>query len=237
MSALSFCLGVLALTCQQPAVELEFVPGAQPIPHEVQVASRGAQTTVFLGISGATFADLPTVTGASVVGSSPNAVQAAGPGALSISNILLNVAGSDVGDEIRAHLRIIDPNAGVVLAEQTVTLASVRGVDRFAVPFFNPASNHTQETLLRLVAEGGDVVAVITGRDDAGNRSRKGEVLVRAGSGITLNATQAEALLGPPVGKYRLTIDTDGPGLIVQGLVRNASTGTISAITDSVEAH
>ena len=232
---LSFCLGILALTCQQPAVELAFAPGAQPIPHQLTVESRGTQTTAFVTVAGATFAATPTIAGASVVGSSPNAIQIAGPGALSISDITLNVAGSDVGDDITLYVRIADPNAAVVLAEQTVKVASIRGVERFQVPFFNPATNRTQETLLRLIADEGAVVAVVTGRDDAGNRSGKGAWLIPAGTARQIGAAELESQLGRPVGKWRLTIDTDAPGLVVQGLVRNANTGTITTISDTIQ--
>lgn len=232
---LSFCFGVLALTCQQPNVELAFAPGAQPIPHELRLADRGAQTTVFVALSGATFASPPTITGASVVGSSANAVQAAGAGAINITGLSLSVAGADVGDEVVAHIRVADPNAGVVLAEQRVTIGSIRGVERYRVPFFNPSTNRTQETLLRLIADGGDVVAVITGRDDAGNRSGKGEFLVPAGRAVQITAAQLEAQIGRPVGKWRLTVDTDAPGLTAQGLVRNANTGTLTTITDTAK--
>lgn len=232
---LSFCFGVLALVCQQPAVELAFAPGAQPIPHELNIESRGAQTTAFVTVAGATFATTPTVTGANVVGSSANAIQIAGPGALRISAIALNLAGADVGDDISIYVRIADPNAAVVLAEQTVKVASVKGVERFKVPFFNPATNRTQETLLRLIADEGAVVAVVTGRDDAGNRSGKGEFLIPAGTARQVSAAQLEAQIGAPVGKWRLTIDTDAPGLTVQGLVRNANTGTITTISDTIQ--
>lgn len=233
LSALSFCFGVLALTCQQPQAELAFAPGAQPIPHELTVESRSAQTSAFIAVTGATFAATPTISGATVVGSSPSAIQIAGPGALNVSGITLNVAGSDVGDEVTVYVRIADPNTATVLAEQTVKVASIRGVERFRVPFFNPAANRTQDTLLRLIADGGDVVAVITGRDDAGNRSAKGEFLVPAGTARQVSAAQLEAQIGQPVGKWRLVVDTDAPGLTVQGLVRNAQTGTITTITDT----
>lgn len=112
----------------------------------------------------------------------------------------------------------------------------MRGVDRFRVPFWNPASNRTQETLLRVAADSGDVAFVVRGVDDAGNVSRKGAFLVENGKARTITAAQMESQLGAPVGKWRLTLDTDAPGLTVQGLVRNAQTGTITAITDTVDA-
>lgn len=137
---------------------------------------------------------------------------------------------------MRAFVRVLDPNGPTVLAEQTYTIASVRGVDRFRVPFFNPSTNRTQETLLRVAAETGDVAFVVRGRDDAGNLSAKGQFLVQDGKARTITAAQLESQIGAPVGKWRLTIDTDAPGLTVQGLVRNANTGTITAISDTVGA-
>lgn len=234
MSFFSACFGILSLTCQQPVTELAFTPGAQPIPHEFRLEDRGAQTTVLVSIAGATFATAPAIAGATVIASSATSVQVAGSGAIAITGLALNVSGADVGDEVTALVRIVDPNRAVLLSEQTVRIATVRGVDRFRVPFFNPSTNRTQETLLRLSAANGEVVAVVTGRDDAGNRSGKGELLVEAGKARTVTAAQLEALIGAPVGKWRLTIDTDAPGLTVQALVRNANTGTITTISDTV---
>ena len=131
------------------------------------------------------------------------------------SGFSVNVSGSDIGEPVRAYVRVADPNAATVLAEQTYTIASVRGVDRFRVPFWNSASNRTQESILRVAADSGDVAFVVRGVDDAGNISGKGAFLVESGKARTITAAQLESQIGAPVGKWRLTLDSDAPGLTV----------------------
>lgn len=236
MNLLLLCLGLLDITCSTPIQPVPLTAADVSIPHELTLTQSTGRRNVTVTISGAQFAEEPTVTEGSLAGFGPNAFVIITDAGVKASDLKLDVSGSNIGDLIKISVRVGDPNASVIITEKTYTVASVRGVERFTVPFFNPATNRTQETFLRLSATGGDVVATITGIDDAGNQSTKAEYLLEAGKSIQLTAVDLEARMGTPVGKRRLTIDADATGLVVQGMVRNSTTGVISAITDTVKS-
>ncbi|MXY06945.1 MAG: hypothetical protein F4Y55_14065 [Gammaproteobacteria bacterium] len=87
------------------------------------------------------------------------------------------------------------------------------------LPFFNPASNYNQRSLLRLINAGTEPVDVtITGVDDHGN-SPGGPVriVVAPDAAVTLSASDLEdgvgvtGALGDGQGKWRLTVDSSQP--------------------------
>ena len=144
--------------------------------------------------------------------------------------------GTEVGDarlEIETDLSIV-PLAFVRAADGTLSAmhdtvrgASVGGPGRYAyeVPIFNPASDVTQVSRLRLINPG-DVQAAVTisGRDDSGAAATGGDVTLTlaAGGAQTLTAQQLEAgdaaiagQLGAGTGKWRLTVSSDQPLQVV----------------------
>ena len=144
--------------------------------------------------------------------------------------------GTDVGDarlEIETDLAIV-PLAFVRAADGTLSAMhdTVRGAaaDGAAgythdVPIFNPSSEVTQLSRLRLINPGDASASVtIAGRDDSGSAATGGDVTLTlaAGGAQTLTAQQLEAgatgltgRLGAGTGKWRLTVSADGPLRVV----------------------
>ena len=144
--------------------------------------------------------------------------------------------GANVGDarlEIETDLRIV-PLAFVRAADgtlsamhDTVRAASVAEEDRYRydVPVFNPSTEATQMSRLRLINPGDTAAAVtIEGRDDSGAEATGGSVqlTLAAGGAQTLTAQQLEAgsagltgRLGAGTGKWRLSVSADGPLRVV----------------------
>ena len=144
--------------------------------------------------------------------------------------------GTDVGDarlQIETDLSIV-PLAFVRAADGTLSAmhdtvrgASVGGSDGYTyeVPIFNPASDATQVSRLRLINPGDAAAAVtIGGRDDSSAAATGGDVTLTlaAGGAQTLTAQQLEAgdtaitgQLGAGTGKWRLTVSSDQPLQVV----------------------
>ena len=144
--------------------------------------------------------------------------------------------GTNVGDarlEIETDLAIV-PLAFVQAADGTLSAmhdtvrgASASGSDGYTyeVPIFNPASEVTQLSRLRLINPGDAAAAVtIVGRDDSGAVATGGDVTLTlaAGRAQTLTAQQLEAgdtaiagRLGAGTGKWRLTVSSDQPLQVV----------------------
>ena len=151
--------------------------------------------------------------------------------------------GTDVGDarlEIETDLAIV-PLAFVRAADGTLSAMhdTVRGTPvggsdgyTYEVPIFNPSSEVTQVSRLRLINPGdADASVTISGRDDSGAAATGGDVMLTlaAGGAQTFDAQQLEAgadgltgRLGAGVGMRRLTVTSDHP-LQVINIV--ASTG------------
>ena len=144
--------------------------------------------------------------------------------------------GTNVGDarlQIETDLSIVPlafvrAAAGTLSAmHDTVRGASVGESDGYTyeVPIFNPASDATQVSRLRLINPG-DAAASVTigGRDDSGAVATGGDVtlMLAAGGAQTLTAQQLEAgdtaitgQLGAGTGKWRLTVSSDQPLQVV----------------------
>ena len=107
---------------------------------------------------------------------------------------------------------------------------------------FNPAGNTTQQSFLRISdtgTSGGEVL--ITGVDDAGHAGA-GTVSfnLNAGQSIQLTADDLQngntamgltGALGTGTGKWRLTITSYFPNLVVTSLNRNNASGTVTNLT------
>ena len=144
--------------------------------------------------------------------------------------------GTGVGDarlQIETDLSIV-PLAFVRAADgtlsamhDTVRAASADGSEgyRYDVPLFNPSSEVTQVSRLRLINPGDAAVTVrIVGRDDSGAEASGGEVTLTlaAGAARTLTAQQLEVgdtgiagRLGAGTGKWRLAVTSDRPLQVV----------------------
>ena len=121
-------------------------------------------------------------------------------------------------------------NAGSLIAE---THAVVRaGAQAHHVPFFNPGSNLSRGSWLRLANPGqGDVTVTVRGRDDAGDETPPGDevrLVLLAGSARTLGAkalenggADFEGRLGDGAGKWQLFVSADGP-VEVMNLMQSA---------------
>ena len=108
---------------------------------------------------------------------------------------------------------------------------------------FNPAGNSTQQSFLRISNTGPSAGPVfITGIDDAGNPGT-GTVSVNlnAGQSIQLTSTDLQSgnaakgltgALGTPTGKWRLTVTSYFPNLVVTSLNRNNNSGTVTNLTN-----
>jgi hypothetical protein len=150
-----------------------------------------------------------------------------------------------VGDTIGLQVVIYDPNGpATTLFDKTFTAVNVTGFERVEVAFFNPATNNTQFSLLRIINESDEAgIVVIRGVDDAGNVSLPVTVLIPSKNAVQLTSSDLESgavskgvegFLGRGVGKWRLTLDSDFVGLKVQSLIRNNVTGTITTVTDTL---
>ena len=145
--------------------------------------------------------------------------------------------GTNVGDarvQIETDLSIV-PLAFVRAADGTLSAmhdtvrgaAATDGSDGYTyeVPIFNPASDATQVSRLRLINPGDAAAAVtIGGRDDSSAAATGGDVTLTlaAGGAQTLTAQQLEAgdssvtgQLGAGTGKWRLTVSSDQPLQVV----------------------
>ena len=151
--------------------------------------------------------------------------------------------GTDVGDarlQIETDLAIV-PLAFVRAADGTLSAMhdTVRGASvgesdgySYEVPIFNPSSDATQGSRLRLINPGDAAAAVtIGGRDDSGAAATGGDVTLTlaAGGAQTLTAQQLEAgdtaitgQLGAGTGKWRLTVSSDQPLQVVNIVAASA---------------
>ena len=151
--------------------------------------------------------------------------------------------GTNLGDarlQIETDLAIV-PLAFVRAADGTLSAMhdTVRGASvgesdgySYEVPIFNPSSDATQGSRLRLINPG-DAAASVTigGRDDSGAVATGGDVtlMLAAGGAQTLTAQQLEAgdtaitgQLGAGTGKWRLTVSSDQPLQVVNIVAASA---------------
>ena len=111
-------------------------------------------------------------------------------------------------------------------------VASEESPLRYRVPIFNPGSNRSLVSRLRLINPGSQGVQVtISGRDANGDPSPEGEVRITlaAGAARTLSARQLEegdagisGRLGDGAGKWQLIVTSDAP-IQVMGLMETRS--------------
>ena len=122
---------------------------------------------------------------------------------------------------------VLAPDGTLAVMHDTVRATSVAGPGghSYEVPIFNPASNVTQASRLRLINPNDEAATVsIEGLDDSGAAATGGEVQLTlpAGGARTLTALQLEAgdasiegRLGAGTGRWRLTVSADRPVRVV----------------------
>ena len=137
---------------------------------------------------------------------------------------------TELAIEPLAYVRAADGTLSVM--HDTVRGTEVAGVSTFHVSIFNPSTNVTQASRIRLINPG-DAVATVTigGRDDTGAAASGGQVqlTIPANGARTLTAQQLEAgdasltgQLGAGVGRWRLSVSADRPIQVVNVAVTSA---------------
>lgn len=148
------------------------------------------------------------------------------------------VVTSDLGVEVLGYVRTSE---GFVLPFHDV-VANKNGEYRVAT--FNPGSNPTQASQLRIINTGnGEASVRITGIDDAGHPGEPAELNVSPGAARTVSSYDLEegtglvGGLGDGVGKWRLTLASAEP-LIVQNMLANPTghVANLSARTGQQES-
>ncbi len=136
---------------------------------------------------------------------------------------------TDLDIEARAYIRTRD---GFLTAMQDVAVESTSEPMRYHVPFFNPASNTSLVSWLRVINPGSSAAAVeISGLDADGRAAPGGSVRFTLASGAArlISAQQLESgasdlngRLGDGRGKWQLWVSSDQP-IQVMGLMRTRS--------------
>ena len=179
--------------------------------------TRSGPATVALGASVATEFDATELRFA-------NAAKGLSGGLGSISGDVRLTIDSDAPIVPLAFVRASDGTLSAM--HDTVRPALAAGAPyRYEIPVFNPSTEATQASRLRLINPGDAEAAVtIGGRDDGGAAASGGVVTlaVPAGGARTLTAQQLEAggagvtgRLGAGSGKWRLTVESDRPLRVV----------------------
>ena len=130
---------------------------------------------------------------------------------------------SELDLEVLSYIRTVD---GFV-----TTMHDVAPIQdgRYSVAIFNPGDNQNQRSLLRLTNTGSDLADVsISAVDDAGQSPAETvQVSIPAGASQTFSASELESgrydlegVLGEGAGKWRLSVESDQP-LIVLSLLQS----------------
>ena len=162
------------------------------------------------------------------------------------------VLDADIPIEPSAYVRA--PDGTLSAMHDTVRAAASDGSGGYTydVPVFNPSTEMTQVSRLRLINPGDAAAAVtISGRDDTGATATGGDVTLTlaAGGARTLTAQQLEAgdtdltgQLGTGTGKWRLGVSSDRPLEVVNivastaGYWNNLSTTAVAGAAPADEA-
>lgn len=111
------------------------------------------------------------------------------------------------------------------------------GGGRWRVPFFNPASNVNQVSILRLVNAGDQPADVtVSGTDDVGRVGDDDYVLqIQPGTARRLTAVDLESVYGDGHGKWRLDVRSDRP-IVVMSLLESP-TGHLTNLSTETRRH
>ena len=240
----TLCVGSLQIQCKQEVRSTELTIDPVQIP-DVHAETISGYAVRFELIGPAEFDNTSILTNGVVLGQGPKILvwrQMSNTSTLDGATIKLTNS-AYIGDVIKARLTIYDPNgAAQTILQKDFDLVSIKGFERKTVSFFNPSTNNTQFSLLRIINDSSEEGSVIIrGTDDSGFMSPSVSVLIPARGAIQLTSLELEfgspkatGALGRGIGKWRLTIDSDFVGLTVQSLVRNNVDGTITSVSDVV---
>ncbi|MCY4479883.1 MAG: hypothetical protein OXB97_08300 [Rhodospirillales bacterium] len=153
------------------------------------------------------------------------AVQLSATGLGRLAGDVRLVLDSDLPVVPSAYVRAADGTLGAMHDTVRAASSGTSGPYRYEVPVFNPSTEVTQVSRLRLINPGDAAAAVANGaRDDGGAEATGGEVTLTlaAGCAKTLTARQLETgdaditgRLGAGTGKWRLTVSSDRPLQVV----------------------
>lgn len=140
------------------------------------------------------------------------------------------------GDVVSIPVLAFNPNTESEVFGQNVAVANVSATTNLRVLSFNPASNTTQQTILRLVnLDPSEALVAIRGTDGDGNASGEVRARVPADGAVQLNsadlqdgneAKRVDGALGVPVEKWTLHVISEAR-VRAHVLVRNNNTGTL----------
>ena len=140
--------------------------------------------------------------------------------------------------EARAYIRTPD---GFLTSMDQVAEETEPGSLRYYVPFFNPGSNRSQLSVLRIINPDPDeALVVISGVDSKGNAAPQGDVRLRVpgGGAVFVTARQLEqgseifpleGRLGDGAGKWQLYVESDRPLRVMS--IMDARSGHLSNLS------
>lgn len=237
----SVCYGVLDGGCQTPAVRV--APANHlTAPADIEVVSTHSPVTLFVTAS-ATLQGPPVVSdGAAVIAASDTGFVVSGAPPFVVTFPALDGARLLGGDDINATYRLTAPNEGALLLEGQFTVAHVIARTEKRLPFFNPAGNPNQQSLLRLSNLGDAAPVTLVGIDDNGGRSIPVTLSLAANASLQLTGEDLElgntakgliGSFGTGTGKWQILVVSPGH-IEAQGLMRNGATGPITNLSQSV---
>lgn len=241
----TICVGDLQIQCKQDVRSTELTISPVQMP-DVIVETVSGYAVRFELVGPAEISSAPSPVNGSFLAQGARILvwrQLATRSVLDGATVTLT-ADASPGDVVKARITIYDPNGtAVTILQKEFDVVSIVGFDRKTVSFFNPSTNDTQFSLLRIINDSQeDGLIVIRGTDDSGSVSPAVRLLIPARSAIQLSSTELEngssrlfGALGRGVGKWRLTLDSDFEGMTVQSLVRNNTNGTITSVSDVVQ--
>lgn len=243
-SAASLCLGDAGVACKTETVQTVLVVGSITLP--TASASMEDGHVLHLQLSGpATFASVPEPTGGELIGSSGANASYMAEGDLTINDLEVTLTeDAMLGDKVLLRMHAVNPNGTTeTLADQTFKAVEIIGFTHTMIPVVNPANNATQQSLIRLTNPTSSECAItFQGIDDAGQVSSPAHTLIGAGQSKQVTAEKLEAGgddviggFGDGEGKWRVSVDADCYGIIVQALMRNNNTGTLTNLSGVVE--
>lgn len=236
----SVCYGTFDAVCHTPSLSVS--PAATlTAPADLEVNSDHATVTLFV-TSAVPLLSQPVAAGANVVSSNASGFIVSGTPPFVVSLPPIDGTGLVGGEDVRMTYKLADPNQGLTLAQGALTILHVTARTEKRIPFFNPAGNPNQQSLLRLSNLGDAAPVTLVGIDDNGGRSIPVTLTLPANASLQLtgddleNGNTAKGLIGSfgtGPGKWQILVVSPG-NIEVMGLMRNGATGPITNLSQSV---
>lgn len=236
------CYGVLDGVCQTPSVR---VASANELtaPADIEVVAAGHDpVTLFVTVTAGLRGDPLVPAGVRVLVSDTNTFIVSGAPPFVVT--LPTIDGSHLrgGDDVAATYRLTAPNEGSELLAGQFLVAHVIARTEKRIPFFNPAGNPHQQSLLRVTNQAGATSVSLIGVDDEGTRA--GPVTLDLASEASVQLTADDLEYGNPakglignfgmgIGKWQILLISPGQ-VEAMGLMRNGATGSITNLSASV---